>query len=192
VYLITGDEHYGHRNVIGFDNRPFATINDHDAELIRRHNEVVGPEDTVIHAGDFTLAGPQFALRVIDALNGKHIFLKGSHDKWLKKYHDEQPHEILELNIEGQHVVICHYAMRTWGKSHYGSWQLHAHSHGKLPPIGKQLDVWVGGHNYYPWSWPEIVAEMAKREENPNLVKRREHGVSNVGLAAPHPAEERP
>lgn len=27
-----------------------------DAEIIRRYNEIVGSQDVVIHAGDFTLA----------------------------------------------------------------------------------------------------------------------------------------
>lgn len=187
MYFVTADEHYGHTNIIRFCSRPFNDIREHDSELVRRHNEVVGPEDTVIHVGDFTLAGPQLARRVIASLKGKHIFLKGSHDRWLKSW-PEPIHEALELDIEGQHAVFCHYAFRVWAKSHYGAWNLHGHSHGKLLPIGKQLDVGVDGHNFYPWSWKEVVEEMAKREENPNLVKRR--GASDVGPAAPHPAEE--
>lgn len=130
-FFFTSDEHYGHRNILRFQGRPFATIEEHDAELIRRHNAVVGPEDTVIHAGDFTLAGPQFAKRVLDQLHGRHVFVRGSHDKWLRKAQSpvlfDPVHEILELVIEGQPVVVCHYAMRVWARSHYGAWNLHGH-----------------------------------------------------------------
>ena len=32
-----------------------------------------------------------------------------------------------------QDIVLCHYAMRVWQKSHYGAWMLYGHSHGTLP-----------------------------------------------------------
>jgi hypothetical protein len=57
-------------------------------------------------------------------LNGTNIFLKGSHDYWLK---GTKFHEIWEGRIEKQYVVVCHYAMRTWARSHYNSWQLYGH-----------------------------------------------------------------
>jgi calcineurin-like phosphoesterase family protein len=56
-----------------------------DAEIIRRHNELVGPKDVVIHAGDLTLSKKPFAEKYIRQLNGTPIFLKGSHDYRLKK-----------------------------------------------------------------------------------------------------------
>jgi calcineurin-like phosphoesterase family protein len=46
--------------------------------------------------------------------------------------------------------------MRTWPASHMGSWQLYGHSHGKLPPIGFQLDVGVDSWEFYPVSWEEV------------------------------------
>jgi calcineurin-like phosphoesterase family protein len=57
-----------------------------DAEIIRRHNDLVGPKDITIHAGDFTLAKKTSAENYIKRLNETHIFLKGSHDYWLKKW----------------------------------------------------------------------------------------------------------
>lgn len=39
--LFTGDLHLGHENVIKFDNRPFETVEEMDAELIRRWNNKV-------------------------------------------------------------------------------------------------------------------------------------------------------
>ena len=54
VYF-TGDEHYGHRNVIKYCNRPFQDVDEMDREIIKRHNEVVGDDDTVYHLGDFTI-----------------------------------------------------------------------------------------------------------------------------------------
>ena len=56
TFFFTADEHYGHTNIIRYCDRPFASAEEMDAEIIRRHNEIVGSQDVVIHAGDFTLA----------------------------------------------------------------------------------------------------------------------------------------
>jgi hypothetical protein len=76
---------------------------------------------------------------------------------------------------------MCHFAFRSWNLMHYGSWNLHGHSHGNLPPSrGKQLDVGVDAVNkhfahmrdldednnpehYAPLSFQEIKAIMDGR-----------------------------
>ena len=70
---------------VRYCDNPFASANEMDAEIIRRHNEIVGSQDLVIHAGDFTLANKPYAESYIKRLKGTHTFLKGSHDYWLKK-----------------------------------------------------------------------------------------------------------
>lgn len=41
------DPHFGYRNVIGMDGRPFETIEQMDETLIRRWNERVTDEDAI-------------------------------------------------------------------------------------------------------------------------------------------------
>ena len=166
-YFFTADEHYYHKNIITYCNRPFKDINEMNEELIKRHNEIVSQDDITFHIGDFTLKSSIDAENITRRLNGKHIFIQGSHDKWMDKNH----HEIWEGIIEKQYLVACHYAMRTWGASHYNSWQLFGHSHGKLNTIGKQLDVGVDTHNFYPYSFEEIKNIMKKKEDNFNFIK---------------------
>jgi calcineurin-like phosphoesterase family protein len=60
-FFFTADEHYGQANIIKYCDRPFASVEEMDSEIIKRHNELVGPKDVVIHAGDFTLAKKPFA-----------------------------------------------------------------------------------------------------------------------------------
>lgn len=50
--FFTGDLHFGHENVLKFDNRPFTTVEEMDAELIRRWNNKVSNEDLVYVLGD--------------------------------------------------------------------------------------------------------------------------------------------
>ena len=151
MYFFTADEHYGHTNIIRYCNRPFGSIDEMNRELIKRHNEVVCKDDRVVHAGDFTLHNRKTAHLYISQFNGQHIFLSGSHDRWLKG-----ERFIWEKKIEGQYVIVCHYAMRTWPKSHYGSWQLYGHSHGKLTPERFQYDIGVDNNDFYPVSFEQL------------------------------------
>jgi calcineurin-like phosphoesterase family protein len=139
-----------------------------DSVIIQNHNALVGIGDTVIHLGDFTLRDSAEAEYYIKWLNGYHVFLEGSHDRWLKK---KRALQIWEKSIEGIYVVACHYAMRTWAKSHYNSWQLYGHSHSTLPPVGKQWDVGVDNNDFYPVSFSRLKEIMETRPDNPNLVK---------------------
>ena len=153
MYFFTADQHYGHANIIKFCNRPFINVFEMDQELIRRHNEVVSINDTVIHAGDFAFRNKLHVGNYFGQLNGNHIFLKGSHDKWLKN-----GAYLWEGMIEKQYVVVCHYAMRTWPRSHYGSWQLFGHSHSQLTEHNKekQYDIGVDNNDFYPVSFEKL------------------------------------
>ena len=48
------DNHFGHFNIIRYDNRPFDNTNKMDEVMIDRWNEVVGDNDTVYILGDFS------------------------------------------------------------------------------------------------------------------------------------------
>ena len=153
MFFFTADEHHGHNNIIKHLERPFKNIKEMEEELIKRHNEVVTKRDTVIHSGDFCIRNKQYTQAIIKRLNGTHVFLKGNHDYWLER----KAITIWERNIDKNYIVVCHYCMRTWPKSHYGSWQLFGHSHGKLKDyFPTQMDIGVDTNNYYPYSFEEI------------------------------------
>jgi calcineurin-like phosphoesterase family protein len=69
-------------------------------------------------------------------------------------------------------IIGSQYAMRVWPRSHYNSWQLFGHSHGKLEPKGKQHDIGVDNNKYSPVSFPEIRNIMASQPDNFNLVSQ--------------------
>jgi calcineurin-like phosphoesterase family protein len=85
----TADNHFGHENIIGFCNRPFASAREMDEAMIERWNRVVKPGDVVYHLGDFTLGGAAEAVRYFRQLNGR-IYVLGNdwhHDKrWLPRH----------------------------------------------------------------------------------------------------------
>lgn len=46
-----------------------------------------------------------------------------------------------EVSINGQRIVLCHYAMRVWNHSSHGAWHLYGHSHGRLPSVDASLSM---------------------------------------------------
>lgn len=165
MYFFTADEHYFHANIIKYCSRPFKNVEEMNETLINNHNSVVKQEDITVHVGDFAFGLDVSSL--LYRLNGKHIFIKGSHDKWSK-----HSLYLCEFNIENQLVCACHYAMRTWPRSHYNSWLVFGHSHGRLEPFGKSYDVGVDNNNFYPVSFEKLGEIMSELPDNFNLVKK--------------------
>lgn len=82
--FFTSDLHFGHENAIRFDNRPFTTVEEMDAELVRRWNAKVGKGDLVYVLGDMIWkSGNGEAEQLIKSLNGQIILIKGNHDRFL-------------------------------------------------------------------------------------------------------------
>ena len=169
MYWFTSDEHYGHANVIGFNKRPFKTVEDMDENLIANFNSVVNKDDITIHAGDFCWLNKKEEVykKYVSRLHGNHVLLVGSHDHWQPgsaKY-------IWRKRIYGQLIVVCHYAMLTWECSHYNSWQLFGHSHGRLDLPHKQYDIGVDNNNLMPVSFNEVCEIMKSKPDNFNYIK---------------------
>ena len=164
-YFFTADEHYQHSNIIKYAQRPFANLYEMEEVLIQNHNELVRQTDLTIHVGDFCFLNQYRKVvdNYIGRLNGAHLFIKGSHDYFLK---DKENYQIWKSTIAGQYVVACHYPLALWPKSHYNSWQLHGHTHGRYETVGKVLDVGVDTNNFYPYSWEDVVCIMKKKQDN--------------------------
>ena len=177
----TADHHFGHANIIRYCNRPFASVEEMDAALIRRWNELVGPHDVVYHLGDFTLQALSKFEVVVWQLNGHLKIVPGSHDhRWLTQFRADDPElhtapghpvtllpplvslALSNLRTDGysQVIVLCHYALRVWDRAHYGAWHLYGHSHGHLPSLGLSLDVGVDCHAYRPLSLTEVAEKL--------------------------------
>lgn len=167
----TSDTHYGHRRVIEYAGRPFTDVDMMNNEMIRRWDERVKPGDLVYHLGDFALCEAGTATTIAKSLRGQKYIVWGNHDKGLRK--DAKfvgqwiwNRDLTQIEVEGQKIILCHYAMKTWNQMHRGSWQLYGHSHGSLPddPASLQLDVGVDCWDYAPVSFEQIKQRMAQKK----------------------------
>lgn len=156
MIYFTADTHFGHRNIIKYCERPFENVEQMNKALIDNWNARVTNDDTVYFLGDFCFGSPA---DYVPRLNGSIVFIKGNHD------HKIDAPYLFPLRAvwggEKKLIVLCHYAMRSWERSHYGSWHLFGHHHGRLPPYGLSFDVGVDCWNYYPVSLDEVIEKMA-------------------------------
>ena len=157
----TSDTHFGDPRVLRIDRRPFPDLATHDAALVENWNAVVEPDDTVWHLGDFALGPPPERVQaLLSALNGQKHLIVGNNDgpatlaarDWLSIAH------YAEIDVDGQHLVLCHYAFRTWNRMGRGVLDLHGHSHGKLKPATRQYDVGVDAWDFRPVTLETIRA----------------------------------
>jgi calcineurin-like phosphoesterase family protein len=108
-------------------------------------------------------------------------WILGNHDKNYTPFKSKCA-SISEMNrtqIGENTVILCHYPMLTWHKSHYNSWMLfghhHVNSHGtkdlETLARGKMLNVNVEFNNFMPYSEIEIAKIMESKPDNWDLIK---------------------
>lgn len=170
--FFTSDLHFGHGNIIGFCDRPFSNVEEMDRTIVNRWNNSVPEDGEVYLLGDVSFHKGGIIDKYLWQLNGTLHLLLGNHDKSLlrrpaTKARFASVQEYLELTVldnPRQKIVLCHFPFRSWNKMHYGTWNLHGHSHGTLNPQGLQLDVGVDTHNFAPYSYNQIKEIMSRRK----------------------------
>lgn len=184
---ITSDTHFGHKNIVrGVTNwrmqdgevpvdstRDFQTIDQMNNRLVDGINNVVGQDDTLIMLGDVSFGGFDNIGIFLERLvcHNIHLIL-GNHDTHIENNRDYvqgrflSVQHYLEVNIEGQDFVLCHYPLQSWHGLAKGVIHLHGHVH--LPDHkkfgnGKKMDVGVDGNGLDPYNISDIIKMMDKR-----------------------------
>lgn len=137
--FFTSDLHFGHENVLRFDNRPFATVEEMDSELIRRWNAKVGRGDLVYVLGDMIWKSRNDdAPALIRSLNGQIILIKGNHDRFLHNARAKdalagiKDYDDIAVTLEDgttRRCILSHYFIPMYNGHRYQAIHLHGHSH---------------------------------------------------------------
>ena len=169
MIYFTADLHLGHARIINYCHRPFKSAEEMDTAILANLYSTLNRYDTLYILGDISMS-PNHAHRLL-SLNKKDLkihLIVGNHDRLdanlIKRF--DSVSKLKDININGQKITLCHYAMRTWNCSAHGAWQLFGHSHGNLVAVGKQMDVGVDTHNFMPYSFDEICEVMKTRGNN--------------------------
>jgi calcineurin-like phosphoesterase family protein len=180
----SADSHYGHKRIIDYCDRPFASIDEMDRELIENWNEVVGAEDEVYFLGDFSLDFKKVK-QVVPLLSGKIHLIAGNHDlchtsntdggSYLRRYEEVGFDDICEsiyLDVGGQSVLCSHmpYFSVDDPDTRYpehkpedeGGWLLHGHVHQRWKVKNRQINVGVDVWDFYPVSIDVIAGLIAE------------------------------
>ena len=166
------DLHFGHTNVLKFDNRPYFTIEDHDANLIERWNHAVCNDDVVYILGDVSWHDAGKTIEILNSLNGSKHLIVGNHDKQLLKnkkfrdcFLDISDYKEIDLNAGrgNYNIVLCHYPIPCFNRHYYGAYHLYGHV-----------------HNSFEWNMMEhLKAEMTQLYSKPC-------NMYNVGCMIPY------
>lgn len=154
--FITSDHHFGHTNIIKLCNRPFSSIEEMDAEMVRRWNLLVDKDDLVYHLGDLFWT-EKAAKEILPQLNGVIHLILGNHDKNWKRVYSRlhfpnlivHPEQILEIKTPLR-AVLCHYPLLSWNGVFYKIKHFHGHTHRGCPGEGLRYNVSVENTDYFP------------------------------------------
>lgn len=129
------DLHFSHANCLAFDNRPFKTIEEHDAEIIKRWNDTVDIDDDVYILGDISWANPTKTAELISRLNGNKHLIIGNHDRKLLKSKTVRDlfveiTDYKEIQLQGgKGIILSHYPIPCFNHHYYGWYHLYGHVH---------------------------------------------------------------
>lgn len=169
----TSDNHFFHKNIIKYENRPFSTVHEMNQTMIDNWNKVVKPGDIVYHLGDFAMCSKNWQRRLFEQLNGEKFLIKGNHDGSATRMREVgflEVYDRLILTIADQKVLLCHYPYLTGENLDFlkergekykkkfiasrpdneGLWLIHGHCHGKWKCKDRMINVAVENWNYSP------------------------------------------
>lgn len=128
------DLHFGHWNIIRYDNRPFKSIEEMDNALIENWNKVVSNKDMVYILGDISWHDENKTVEIFKQLNGIKVLIRGNHDnikggsELAKCFTSTQDYAELYLDKKNK-VIMSHYPILFWNGQFRNSIHLYGHVH---------------------------------------------------------------
>lgn len=133
-YFFTSDLHFGHFNILRYDNRPFATVAEMNKAIINNWNNEVTDMDTVFILGDISWESDHSTAELLKQLKGRKVLVRGNHDPLgpevsaqLNEIHYGY-HEVQDPETRTR-LVLSHYPIHLYNGQRKGAIMLYGHVH---------------------------------------------------------------
>jgi len=158
---IISDTHFFHENIGRYCNRP----ENWQKLIIKNWNDLISPDETVLHLGDFAFGKRSNFDVLTEILYGKIILIRGNHDRLSRRLYESHGVTIvnepilLELN-EKVKIIFSH---RPVVPLDTGVINVHGHIHNSPPPpegsvLGpNHINISIEVREYRPWRPHEII-----------------------------------
>lgn len=132
------DIHFGHKNALGFDERPFENVNEMARVMIESWNKKVSENDDIYILGDFQYKDDKDPVWYLKQLKGHKHLIIGNHDTLLLKNEAAMKHfesvekmQYVQDELDGTrvHIALCHFPILDWNKKAHGSYHIYGHIH---------------------------------------------------------------
>ena len=156
----TADQHFNHKKIIGYCDRPFDFVADMNKTIIKNFQDRVGKSDICYHLGDFGFGSVDRLKGILSQLPGTHFLVRGNHDKkpnaciniGFLSAKQRQPLRIGNIAMQMSHRPILSYP-------EWADYVLHGHIHQKIISDKydiRHINVGVDVHNFCPVSFEEL------------------------------------
>lgn len=168
IYFI-GDTHFGHKNIITYENRPFGSVEEMDSSMIERWNSTVSKEDIIFHVGDFSFFNIALSKDILSRLNGDKRLIMGNHDtKSVASYYEMGFQRVYDYPILLEHFwLVSHEPLYINSNMPYANIFGHVHGNPQFKDYSSQsFCVSVERIDYRPISFDEIKKLMETANHN--------------------------
>lgn len=171
--VITSDLHLQHENVLDFEHRPFASIEEHDDVLLENLNRMADRNDRIILCGDFAWRAEESLIARIRCKNV--FFIEGNHDKAKVGKMFKHACDTAVIKLGGHKCFFSHYPHCYWPGSPDGGLHGYGHEHGakekildSIWPQRRSMDVGVDNAfrlfgEYRPFTEDEFIGFLLLR-----------------------------
>lgn len=163
-YFFIADTHFGHNNVISYENRPFENVEEMNAALINNWNKVVKNGHEVFVLGDFSFCWKERTEEIISRLNGYKTLIIGNHDtKSVHYYRSVGFDEVSKYPVIFQeNWILSHQPISLDIGSPFKNIYGHIHGRREYPDYNAQsFCVSVERIGYRPIEFRKIMKKMA-------------------------------
>ena len=171
--FVISDTHFGHSNVLKFEDDDgnlirgahFDSIEEHDEAIIDNWNAVVGHQDIIYHLGDVFMGPKDEFITKFKRLKGRKRLVLGNQDDAKFFIKNELISKVVMWRMfREEGLLLTHVPVHnsTLGEGRFGGKpmiNIHGHIHQNASPTDRHKCVCVEHTNYAPVNIEDLVKE---------------------------------